>query len=448
MKLRNRFTAISSLTFGIVFIIASVIIYLSFYNYSQRMIFRELHNTCLLAGIYYLEKDELPQKQHFEVRQQFAELQEAVIWIYDADNTVAFGDKDADRNINPKRLDIIRKKNTLSFKSENHFYFGLFYHDNQGDFVVFVKTNDRDFKEQTHQLLIILAAVLLAGLVLIYILSRLLSNFAYRPVNDVIRQVSHIEAHSLDTPVSLPPAKDELYELIETFNNLLKRLSDTFIIQKNFINYVSHEFKTPLAAISGNLEVFAQKERSPAEYKIMAEKVLENVYEIEGIMNTLMMLSGLRTSADTFQTYRVDELIWDINDQIAETHTGDLPQIKITITVEDENIFTLKGNNAEIKIALYNIIENAVKYSDSDPVAIRISEKAGRPVITIQDNGRGIHEDDMKFIKQTFYRGSNVSDVKGSGIGLSLAIIIFRQNNIGFDIASTHDVGTTVTLTF
>jgi len=448
MKLRNRFTAISSFTFGIVFIIASVIIYLSFYNYSQRMIFRELHKTSLLAGIYYLEKDELPQSQHSQVKEQLVELQEAVIRVYDANNAIAFGETEPDRNINLKRLDIIRKKKTLSFKSRNHFYFGLFYNDNQGDFVVFVKTNDRDFKAQMRQLLLIMAVVLIAGLILIYILSRLLSNIAYKPVNDVIKQVNHIEAHSLETTVSLPSAEDELYDLIETFNNLLKRLSDTFIIQKNFINYVSHEFKTPLAAISGNLEVFAQKERSAEEYKNMAEKVLENVYEIEGIMNTLMMLSGLRTSADTFQTYRVDELIWDINDQIAETYSSDLPKIKITLTVKNESIFTLKGNNAEIKIALYNIIENAIKYSNNSPVEIHISENDGRPVLSIKDSGRGIPQDDMRFIKQTFNRGSNVSDVKGSGIGLSLAIIIFRQNNIGFDISSTQDVGTTVTLTF
>src|SRR5690606_7511668 len=96
-----------------------------------------------------------------------------------------------------------------------------------------------------------------------------------------IHQVNGLDADTLDQLLTLPETKDELYELIRTFNGLLQRLSETFVIQKNFINYVSHEFKTPLAAIAGNLEVFAQKDRTPEEYHGVADKVVSHVDHME-----------------------------------------------------------------------------------------------------------------------------------------------------------------------
>ena len=449
MKIRNRFTLISSFTFSIVFIIASIITYLSFYSYSEKIMYNELQKTCLLTGIFYLEKDELPENQHLIIGQQFKENSlEIVTRVYNKQNEVVYGEKEHDKNITPERLDYIRKNRKLSFKSKHHFYFGSYYRDNQGDFVVFVKKNDVEFKTITNRLLIIMVLVLLIGLILIYMVSRKLSNLAYSPIKNIVDQVNEIEASSLDRHIISPNTKDEIQELIETYNNLFKRLSDTFVIQKNFINYVSHEFKTPLTAISGNLEVFAQKERTSAEYKEMSEKVLENVYQIEDTLNTLMMLSGLRDNTELNEVFRVDELVWDINDQLPEVHKLKDSQIQIALEVTNDKLLSIKGNSNEIKIALYNIIENAVKYSNGNPIKISLLQQDNQLKIVIEDHGTGISENDLKFIKQTFYRGKNVNEIKGSGVGLSLANIIFKQNNIHFTIVSKKDKGTTVTLLF
>lgn len=449
MKIRNRFTITSSFTFSIVFIIASTITYLSFYQYSEKMIFNELQKTCLLTGIYYLEKDELPEKQHSLIGEQFKDNSvDLVTRVYNEQNAIVFGEGDADKNINSQQLNTVRKHRKLSFKSAHNFYFGIYYHDNEGDFVVFVKKNDQEFKAMTNQLLLILMVVLVSGLIIIYIVSRLLSNLAYKPIKNIINQVNDIEASSLDRQIILPNTKDEIQELTETYNNLLKRLSDTFIIQKNFINYVSHEFKTPLAAISGNLEVFAQKERSTAEYKQMADKVLENVYQIEDTMNTLMMLSGLKSGNQGHEIFRVDELLWDINDQLPEHYSVNRAQIQLLIEIKNDKLLAIKGNSEEIRIALYNIIENAVKYSNGNPIKISLLEVNNQLQIVIQDHGKGISHDDLKYINQTFYRGKNVHDVQGNGIGLSLASIIFKQNNIAFTITSQPGEGTTVRLLF
>lgn len=449
MKIRNRFTLISSLTFSVVFVIASVITYFSFYSYSEKIIYNELQKTCLLTGIFYLEKDEIPENQHLLIGQQFRENSlEIISRVYNNKNQIVYGDKTIDTNINAEKLDYIRKNRKLSFKSKHHFYFGSYYHDNQGDFVVFVKKNDVEFKTMTDRLQIIMILVLIIGLITIYIVSRVLSNLAYSPIKNIVDQVNEIEASSLDRHIISPNTKDEIQELVATYNDLFKRLSDTFIIQKNFINYVSHEFKTPLTAISGNLEVFAQKDRTSSEYKEMSEKVLENVYQIEETMNTLMMLSGLRNNTELNEIFRVDELVWDINDQLPEVYQLKDAQIQIAIEITNDKLLSIKGNTNEIKIALYNIIENAVKYSNGNPIRISLLQQDNQLKIEIEDHGTGINDEDLKFIKQTFYRGKNVNDIKGSGVGLSLANIIFKQNNIHFTITSKKDHGTTVILLF
>lgn len=447
MKIKNRLTFLTSLTFGVVFIGAAVVIYILFYQSSEKRIYNDLQKICLLSAIYYLEQDELPLKEHKQIKQQYDEhIKEVEVGIYDANNKIAYGKNLSNRSITPDLLNSARKKGKLTFKSKENFYASIFYRDNQGDFVVIVKASDTDFTALVNQLMLIMGLVLVVGLIVIFFVSRLLSNLAYKPIDAIIEQVNEIEASSLDRIITNVDTDDELQKLIESYNNLLKRLADTFKTQKNFINYVSHEFKTPLASISGHLEVFAQKERSPEEYQNLTQKVIKNVYEVEQILNTLLIVSGLKIEVATRDKFRLDELIWSINDSIAA-----LPQFKNTVLqiefhVVDQNKLEVKGNESEISMAVYNIIENAVKYANGKPVAIELAQKEENLQLTISDQGTGISTHDLKHIHETFYRGTNVGSVQGSGIGLSLASILFAKNNIAFAIASEKEKGTTVIL--
>ncbi|KQB41719.1 Integral membrane sensor signal transduction histidine kinase [Flavobacterium daejeonense] len=448
MKIRNRLTIISSVTFGVVFIIAALIIYVSFYRSSEKRIYDNLQRISLLTAIYYLEKDELPLKEHKQIRESYLEnTKDVAVGIYNENDEVAYGENLSLKSITPKILSQARKNKKVMFETDKHFYFGIFYRDNQGDFVVFVQSNDAEFKAQNHELMVIMLIVLLVGLLVIYILSLFLSKVAYKPIDNIIKQVNEIEASSLDKKIVNLNTSDEVQSLVESYNNLFQRLSDTFKTQKNFINYISHEFKTPLASISGHLEVFAQKDRTPQEYQETTEKVLKNVYEIEEILNTLMIVSGLKSEKVQKESFRIDELIWDCSDKIAAINEFAAARLRIELDVKDENSLTVKGNESEISIAIYNIIENAIKYSD-EPVVITLLLVKNKVQIKIKDFGRGIKEKDLQHIQETFYRGSNVAGVQGSGIGLSLASVLFTKNNIHFQIASKEQEGTEVVLTF
>lgn len=449
MKLRNRLTLISSITFGIVFTITSILVYFIFYNSSEKIIFSALEKSCLLTGIFYLEEDELSSSEYKIIKQQFQEdTKESEIKIYNEKNQIQYGTISFDPQITIARLNHVRKYKKIQFKSSEHFYYGIFYPDNQGNFVVFIKYNNEFAHSQNNLLLVILISVLFLGLLLLVPLSRLLSNIAYRPITNIIKQVNTIKPESLGNAIISTNTNDEIQDLINTFNNLLKRLSDTFAVQKNFINYISHEFKTPLAAISGSLEVFAQKKRTPEEYQKVVTDSLENVYQIEKILNILMMISGLKTITGENEIFRVDELIWTIIDKIVMIYPSEHNRIRVHIEVKNQDLLTVKGNNMQIQMGLYNLIENAFKYSNDNPVKISLLEKGKQLHICIEDTGRGINPEELKYIRQPFYRGKNVGNIKGNGIGLSLATLLFKQNNITFMMTSQENLGTQIELIF
>src|SRR5690606_14476478 len=110
--------------------------------------------------------------------------------------------------------------------------------------------------------------------------------------------------------------------------------------------------------------------------------------------------------------------------------------VSVDIAVDPPEKLMVTGSGSHLRMAIYNVIDNAVKYADEKPVAIRLAEHGGALQLTIQDHGKGISPNELKLIHQPFYRGSNVGDTKGSGIGLSLAVLICKQNNVSFSLAS------------
>jgi signal transduction histidine kinase len=262
-----------------------------------------------------------------------------------------------------------------------------------------------------------------------------------------------------------------LQDLVDTFNELLSKISDTFVIQKNFVKYVSHEFKTPLASILGHLEVFLIKDRNPAEYKKMAEKLMQEVHHLGKIFDTLLIISDLRKRTDTTVSVRIDDLIWEIIDQLKNHYPNSKVHVNVDISPDDLHLLSIFKDRTQLLMACFNLIENAVKYSRNSTVEIKIFKS--QPIIlseakdllddrsltsfgmtgnslclTIKDNGIGIPPDQIQHLSKPFYRADNTNKIQGSGIGLSIALRILEKNDIYYEIHSKEQIGTTVLLTF
>ncbi|WP_104385440.1 sensor histidine kinase KdpD [Sphingobacterium sp. HMA12] len=445
MNLKIRLTLFSSLVFTIIFGLATVVIYWIFYNSSERHLISSLEKNAKIAGIYYLEADEQSPLKHLESKNQYESLvKRAMVAVYNAEGRVSYGGLKYDNQINRSLLTRLKSQKTVYFKTEDSFYFGLYYPDNQGDFFVFVKESNTDFNQQLNRLLFILVLVFLVALISIVLLSLWLSKYAYLPIRNVIQEIQHKDLNTIQEPLTVIRTKDELQDLIESYNALLRRISENMIIRKNFVSYVSHEFRTPLAGILGSMEVFGTKARSQEEYQELAATITEHVNFLNQLIGNFLLLTEDQALKRSMEVFRIDEVVWDLVPKFARTFTVPL---KIELEVDEPHYFNFRGNRMLLALSISNLIENALKYANGREVLVRMTTADERLSLQIIDQGIGIPQAELEAVKQTFYRATNVGKVKGSGIGLSFAQIVFKDQGVDFDIRS-DDQGTRVSLLF
>jgi len=447
MKVKTRLSLFCSLAFSIVFAILSFLIYGLYYKNTENSIYNNLKKTAYISALFYLEEDELSAKEFEKIRAQFEEIvSDSSYQVYSMDNKIVYGTESF--SIPIPVLNKIRQNESLSFKTGEYICHGIFYEDNQGDFVVIAKENKSVLDLHINLLLWILIPLFIIGVLAIILLSRWVANIAYRPFSEAITEVNNISTNNLDVQIKSPQTKDELQDLIDTFNSLLAKISETVIIQKNFVRYVSHEFKTPLASMLGNIDLFSIKDRTPEEYKQLSEKLMQQIYQMEEILDTLIIISDLKKDErDTGQT-RIDELIWEIINKIKDIHPSSKILVNIEISPEDEVLMLVNIDRTQLLIALYNLIENAVKYSQKENVKIHLFKSDDTLCLSIEDKGIGIPEEQIPNINKPFYRADNTNEIQGSGIGLSLALRILEKNKIKYQIESEINVGTQIIIYF
>ncbi len=449
MKIRHKLTFVSSALFGVVFIIAAVVIYWSFDKSSKHIFYGELARTAKIAGMFYLEEDELTKAQYQPIADAFYNLSpDQKISIYDEEDSTAFDTEENKSKTIIPRLDEIRQRGILNFKRGQDYYHGLFYEDNQGDFVVLVKAQNPLIQSQLQNLSLILLLSFFLGMTLLIMLTSWLSKLAYSPIRNTIKQVNALDLNQKPLKLTYTPTKDELEELFQAFNVLLKEIEQTYEQQKNFVDYASHELKTPLASIINYSELSLQRERNVEEYKETAKVVLQESERLQGILKNLLTFSSLNRVVHQKNKVRIDELIWDVIEQLSKKYTTERFQVNLNIQPEDFKILGFKGNETLLAIALFNLIENAAKFSEEKPVEINFKKEENHLKIEIIDQGVGISSADLKNIAQPFYRSSKVSNLEGSGLGVSIALRVLELHEIDFHIKSEENKGTKVELRF
>lgn len=445
MKLKHRLALYSVIIFSIIILIVSTIIYFSFYTEMEKKEIKSLQNKTLLASIYYLEKDELPVLEHNNIKNQLEKtISRKNILIVDHNNKKYNGNMSSNKDISTNFIENIRANKSDFFTSKDFFYNGIFYRDNEGDFVVITRESKQEFNEQMQSLLQILISVSLVGLIFIYLFSNFLGVIAYEPITKIIEQIKERDAKNFTEPLKLNKSYAEIEDLIKTYNHFIDRIAQTFNVQKNFIDYVSHELRTPITALLGTLEVTNHKKRTLEEYENVIVQLKQYTNDLQETLDQMMLLSGAKTSFE-FNQIRIDEVVWQVIENAILYHQA---RINVDLQVENNQLLTIQGNEKLLEVALNNLVSNAIKYSNNQPILVQFLEINHRLQIHISDLGIGILETDIKQIKQNFFRGKNTQDFQGKGIGLSMANIIFTLHQIDIEIVPNKPKGTIVKLIF
>ncbi|RYZ66287.1 MAG: HAMP domain-containing protein, partial [Proteobacteria bacterium] len=167
-------------------------------------------------------------------------------------------------------------------------------------------------------LLSIPTAVIIAG-----VLSYSLSKRALSPINDIIRKAREISASNLSDRLPVPRVEDELHEMATTLNELLHRLQSAFISQEAFVSDASHQLKTPLAILKGELDVMRRKtELNPNETQEFLESASDEVRYLTGMVERLLILARVESGGAGVQmkSVRLDELVIDVVSRLQKNH--------------------------------------------------------------------------------------------------------------------------------
>lgn len=188
MKIQTRQSLYTSIAFGIVFFIISLLIYFLYSQNAQKALYKNLKKTAHIVAFFHLEEDELNAIEFEKVRRQFDEIVSGTTYqVYNNQNNIVWGNKGSE--ILAATLEKVHKEKYLHFSTEDDFCYGIFYEDNQGDFIIIVKEPKSVLNEQLIQLLWILLSALVIGLIAVVLISRWLARIAYSPFSHIIEQV-------------------------------------------------------------------------------------------------------------------------------------------------------------------------------------------------------------------------------------------------------------------
>ncbi len=216
-------------------------------------------------------------------------------------------------------------------------------------------------------------------------------------------------------------------------NKVLNRIDKDYQTEKLFVNNASHEINNPLTAIQGECEVALMIDRQPAEYRDSLRRISEETSRIIVIMNELLQFSHARNG-------QIDKS--KMQPVCLSSLLASECQHNVTLIVLQD--FTIDSDAELLRIAIRNLVSNAVKYSNGKAVTVTIR----RPELMIEDKGMGIPESELKKIFQPFYRASNARDVSGRGVGLALSKSILERLGADITVTSHLENGTTFKISF
>ncbi|MCX5792815.1 MAG: heavy metal sensor histidine kinase [Elusimicrobia bacterium] len=273
------------------------------------------------------------------------------------------------------------------------------------------------------------------------------ARVALRPVADMARTIRQITAHNLSLRLTPPGTRDEIRELADLFNAMLARLEDSFLSERRFIQDVSHELKTPLTILKGELEVALKKARSAGEYATILQSNLEETEKMSRIVGDLLTLARFDNREVRLERSRAD--LGEILAGAIAALAGLAEKAGVKIELAAAENTEVEADAAQLHRLFLNLLDNAIKYGAAGgSVKAEIYKDAGRPAVRITDRGPGIPAGDLPHIFKRFYRADSSRSSGGFGLGLAIARSIAEAHGAEIKAESAPGAGAAFTVIF
>ena len=272
----------------------------------------------------------------------------------------------------------------------------------------------------------------------------LIVGYALYPLRELTLQIEDIQAKNLKEPILSKSNSTEIERLTLAFNRLLLRLEETFATQRQFSANAAHELRTPLAVMSTKFEVF-EKNKNPdeADYKEAIGMARTQTDRLSHVIDILLEMTELQSApkSDSISLAEITEEV--ICDLVA------VAEKKSISLVQDDGEARLTGSDTLVYRAIYNLIENAIKYNkEGGKVSVAITEDENFAKVIITDTGSGIAKEDWDKIFEPFFRvdKSRSRSMGGAGLGLALVKEIAVRHGGDVKVIESSNKGSSIEL--
>lgn len=272
---------------------------------------------------------------------------------------------------------------------------------------------------------------------------------ALLPIVEITKKANSIEIKNLNERVPEPKSHDEIYYLAHTINSLFERLQKSFDSQERFIQDASHQLKTPLAIMKGELDLFKTGVRQKEELDQFILNMSDELNTLIKLTNDLLILARVDSGEKNLSLAPIS--VVDILLSQASRLSKLSVQKEISINLDLESInhcseaeLMIMADSDLIGILFYNFIENAIKYSAKNSVvAIKCEYTNGEIFVAVKDQGRGIKVGQERLIFDRFYRSEENKNESGSGLGLAICKAVADLHKAEIWAVNNTDIGST-----
>ena len=268
----------------------------------------------------------------------------------------------------------------------------------------------------------------------------LLVRRALTPVEQITRAAESITQHNLSERLPVSNTDDELERLSISLNRMITRLDDAFQNSKRFVADASHDLRTPLTILRGELENFADDSRLDSELRDRVGSMLEEVVHLGKIVEQLLTLSRLddgeaQTEWTSFDLTELAQSTVEQMNLLAEDKD-------ISISCDASQPLSVSGNRVRLKQVVVNLLDNAIKYTpEKGAVQLHVHSVNGHAVLEVKDNGIGIPPDALPHIFERFYRVDKARSADSESAGLGLSIVKSICTAHGAEVEAQSTVG-------
>ena len=240
-----------------------------------------------------------------------------------------------------------------------------------------------------------------------------------------------------------PSKVNELNDISSSINLMSRHLGNTRDYQKDFISNISHDFRSPLTSIRGYLEAMLDGTIPPSEYEHYLKTVLSEANRLENLTTGLLEMDGYGTEGLEliYENFDMEQVVTEA----VETFEGRCNKKNLEIVMKfPSKHFLVNGDKGKYEQVLYNLLDNAIKFSpSSSKIIISLYNQGDKQYCSVKDFGPGIPSDKIDKIFQRFYKSdsSRGRDKTGNGIGLSIVKEIIMAHNETIDVISTEGAG-------